>query len=129
MLRLERVDPSTVEAALGFDVDLPAIAVLGTDNGEVVGSGGLAWGGGKAWIWFKMLASRPSYAVPIVRETQRMLRRAVQLGETEVFTPHDDQQPHSEKLLRMLGFEATEETLRLDRDYVIWRWSAVRWQN
>lgn len=125
-LQLQRVDPATVEAALGFEVDLPAVAVLGTDEGAVVGSGGLAWGMGKAWIWFKMLESRPSYAVPIFRETQRMLRRAVQLGETEVFTPRDEDKPQSEKLLRMLGFEPTDEILRLDRDYLIWRWSAAR---
>lgn len=126
MLQLRRVDPATVEAALGFEVDMPAVAVLGTDEGVVVGSGGLAWGKGKAWIWFKMLASRPSYAVPIFRETQRMLRRAVQLGETDVFTPRDDAEPHSEKLLRMLGFEPTDEIMRTDRDYVIWRWSVAR---
>lgn len=123
MLSIERADPKAVEVALAIDIDMPAVAVVGMDDGRVVGSGGLAWGGGRAWIWFKMLQSQPSYAVPIVRETKRMLRRAVQLGETAVFTPRDDAEPHSDKLLRLLGFEPTDETLRLDRDYLIWRWS------
>lgn len=124
MLQLQRVDPATVEAALGFEVDLPAVAVLGTDEGAVVGSGGLAWGGGRCWLFFSMLQSKPSYALPIIRETRRMLRRAVQLGETEVFTPRDADKPHSMKLLVLLGFEPVETMMIRGQEFDIWRWSA-----
>lgn len=103
--RIVSADPRSVEIALDCVIDLPAVAVIGLDDGHPVGSGGLAWGGGKAWIWFKMVQSKPSYAVAIVRATRKMLRRAAQLGETAVFTPRDINEPMSEKLLTMLGFE------------------------
>ena len=48
LMTIKSVDPATVEVALACKVDLPAVAVLGTDEGRVVGSGGLAWGGGRA---------------------------------------------------------------------------------
>ncbi len=126
MLQLQRADPATVEAALGFEVDMPAVAVLGTDNGAVVGSGGLAWGGGRCWIFFKMVSSKPSYAVPIIRETKRMLKRAVQLGEREVFTPRDAGEPHSMKLLMLLGFEPVETMTIRGEQFDVWCWSADR---
>lgn len=98
---------------------MPAVAVIGLDGETVVGSGGLAWGAGRAWIWFKMTQMRPSYAVPIFRATRTMLRRAVQLGESEVFTPRDAQAPMSEKLLTMLGFEFAE----MQDGVEIWKWT------
>lgn len=120
MIRIISADPRTVEVALEAVIDLPAVAVVGVDGDEIVGSGGLAWGGGKAWIWFKMLRSRPGYAAPIVRATRKMLRRAIQLGEREVFTVRDASQPMSEKLLKMLGFvlDGTEQGQE------IWKWTA-----
>lgn len=118
-IQFVRVPPETVEIALGIVVNMPAVAVLGIDDGQVVGSGGLAWGGGKAWIWFKMLASKPSYSVPIFRATKAMLRRAVQLGETAIYTPRDANEPMSEKLLTMLGFELAE----MQDGVEIWKWA------
>lgn len=118
MIRIVSADPRTVEVALSVSIDMPTIAVLGWDGEEVVGSGGLAWGGGRAWIWFKMSKSRPEYAAPIVRATKKMLRRAVQLGEREVFTPRDAREPRSEKLLRLLGFEMFGE----EQGEEIWVW-------
>lgn len=122
MLKIIRADPKTVEAALGFDVDMPAIAVLGVDHGKVVGSGGLAWGRGKCWLWFAMPISKPGYAVAVLREARRLLKRAVQLGETSVFTPRDDEFPRSAKLLQMLGFERDGSMVAFDRQMEVWRW-------
>lgn len=84
---------------------MPAVAVVGMDDGQIVGAGGLAWGQGVAWIWFKMVQKRPAYALPIIRATRRMLRRAVQLGASEVYTRRDADEPSSKKLLTTLGFE------------------------
>lgn len=123
MLSIVSADPRSVEAEFGVAVDLPAVAVLGLDSGEIVGSGGLAWGEGRCWIWFTMQRTKPGYAVPILRATQRMLRRAVQLGETQVFTPREADKPRSEKLLRMLGFEMIGHEMRLGQNMEIWRWS------
>lgn len=105
MLKLIRVPPETVETALGVSITMPAVAVLGVDEGRIVGSGGLAWGAGRSWIWFRMTERKAAYAVPIVRETRRMLRRAAQLGEAAVFTARDQHEPASQKLLQILGFE------------------------
>lgn len=117
--RIVAADPRTVEAALSVDIDLPAVAVLGMDGDEVVGSGGLAWGGGRCFIWFKMVRKDRRYAPAIVRATKRMLRKAVQLGETEVFTPRDPSEPMSEKLLTILGFTFAGE----EQGQELWKWS------
>lgn len=116
--QIVRADPAQVEHSLGAAITMPAVAVLGLDDGRVVGSGGLAWGGGRAWIWFKMLESKPGYAVPIVRATKMMLKRAAQLGDGEVFTPRDADEPMSEKLLTMLRFEM----FAIENDREIWVW-------
>jgi len=122
-LQIISVDPALVEVEMGVNIDLPAVAVVGVDGGEVIGSGGLAWGGGRAWIWFKMRRSRPQYAVPIVRATKRMLRKAVQLGETEVFTPRDASEAMSRKLLMTLGFEHYADEPTASGEMVeVWRW-------
>lgn len=117
-----RADPRNVSVALAVDVDMPAVAVLGIDDGRVVGSGGLAWGNGRCWIFFKMTESKPQYAVPIIRETRRMLKRAVQLGEAYVYTPRDDE-PHSKKLLELLGFEFYGMEQARGRTVEVWRWA------
>lgn len=121
MIRIVSADPKAVEVALSVAIDMPAVAVLGWDGDEVVGSGGLAWGGGRAWIWFKMVRSKPEYAAPIVRATRKMLRRAVQLGETEVYTPRDTREPRSEKLLNLLGFEM----FGIEQGEEIWVWRPI----
>lgn len=123
-LSIVSADPRSVEASFGVEVDLPAVAVLGFDEeGHVVGSGGLAWVGGRCWIFFTMRVTKPDYAVPIFRATKRMLKRAVQLGETQVFTPREADKPRSEKLLRMLGFEMIGHGVLLGQQMEIWRWS------
>jgi hypothetical protein len=123
VLEVVRADPRSVEVAFGVEVDLPAVAVLGIEDGEVVGSGGLAWGGGKCWLWFAMPGTKPGYSVPVFRAAKRLLKQAVQLGESTVFTPRDDAFPRSEKLLRMLGFKQTGESIAtLGREMELWRW-------
>lgn len=104
-LRILPADPSLVEVALDLVIDMPAVAFVGQDDDELVGSGGLAWGHGRCWIWFKMLNIRPCYAVAIFRAAKRLLRKARQLGETEVFAIRDPQYETSQRLVRAVGFE------------------------
>lgn len=118
-LQIVRADPAQVEHSLGAVITMPAVAVLGIDDGRVVGSGGLAWGGGRAWIWFKMMESKPAYAVPIIRATRQMLKRAAQLGDGVVYTPRDAGEPMSGKLLTMLGFEL----FAIEQGIEVWKWS------
>jgi hypothetical protein len=103
MLEIKQVPPTFPN--IGVKVDLPALAFVGVDDGEVVGSGGLAWGQGKCWIWLDVRKSRPEYAIPLMRKTKALIRIARQFGETEVFTPRDANYPTSRKLLTALKFE------------------------
>lgn len=103
MIEIRQVPPTYPN--IGVKVDLPALAFVGIDDGEVIGSGGLAWGGGRCWIWLDVQKPKPSYAIPVMRKMRDLIRKARQLGEPEVFTPRDTQYPTSEKLLTVLGFE------------------------
>jgi len=107
-LRIVQVDPKTVRAVEGLNIDLPVLAFVGIDDDAIVGSGGLAWGGGRCWLWLSVLKSDRSYGVPIMRAMKRLVRKASQLGETQVFTPRDAQFETSERLLKVLGFELAE---------------------
>lgn len=103
-LEIVQVDPSSVQAIEGIRIDIPAVAYIGIDDGEVVGSYGLAWGGGRCWIWLRLPNGRPHYALTVMRRTKALLAKAWQLGETEVFSPRDAEYSTSEKLLTVLGF-------------------------
>jgi hypothetical protein len=104
MLQIHQVPPSAIEVAEGIKIDMPAVAYIGIDDGVVVGSYGLAWGQGRCWAWLRLDKPKASYGLTIARKMKDLMRKARQLGETEVFTPRDAQYPTSEKLLKTLGF-------------------------
>ncbi|MBZ9873076.1 hypothetical protein LB542_19705 [Mesorhizobium sp. BR1-1-9] len=108
MLTIHPADPYSVAVALNVVIDWPAVAYVGIDDDDFVGSGGLAWGGDKCWLWFQVSKPKPEYARPVLKMAQRMLRKAVQLGETEVYTVRDQTYPSSTKLLKLVGFELSE---------------------
>lgn len=103
-LEIRQVPPSDVEMMEGIRIDMPALAYVGIDNGEIVGSGGLAWGRGRCWVWLRVERSSPQYAIPLMRKTKELINKAWQFGEAAVFTPRDAQYESSEKLLTVLGF-------------------------
>lgn len=119
-LEVVQVSPSTVEEVEGVIIGIPAVAYVGVDNGAVVGSCGLAWGNRRCWIWLQFIASKPTYAITVYRKARMLLRKALQLGETQIFTPRDAQYKTSEKLLTKLGFRlyAIEE----GREVWIYEW-------
>lgn len=123
MFTITRADPATVEVAMQARIDLPAVAVVGTDNGRIVATGGLAWGEGRCWLWFKSTEDRGRNAVAIVRSARRLLKCAVQLGETEVFTPRDVNEPRSAKLLTLVGFQFHGHEIVRGQDAEVWRWA------
>ena len=108
MLIILPADPQQVAVALDVVIDWPAVAYVGIDDGEFVGSGGLAWGADRCWLWLQVSQPKPEYARPVLRMARLMLRKAVQLGETEVYTVRDAQYPSSAKLLKLVGFELSE---------------------
>lgn len=121
-LQVIQVHPSTVEAVEGVIIGVPAIAYVGVDDGKVVGSCGLAWGGGRCWIWLQFVAdTKPAYALTVYRKARVLLAKALQLGEIQVFTPRDAQYPTSEKLLKRLGFHLYE----IENDQEVWRYEWV----
>lgn len=118
MLEIIQVHPSFVEIAEGIRIDMPALAYIGRVGDEIVGSGGLAWGGGRCWIWLQVAKTDPSYALPVFHKTKALLAKARQLGEREVFTPRDAQYPTSQKLLTVLGFHQ----YAVEKGIEVWRY-------
>lgn len=104
MLRIEPCDPRAVEVALDFVFDLPAVAVIGTDDGRVVGTGGLAWSGGRCLLWFATVDPKPKYARTVLRMAEQMKRKAKQFGETAIYAHRDPRHASSLRLLKLTGF-------------------------
>lgn len=90
----------------GLVVDMPAFAKAAIDGDDLLAVWGLAWSREphRCWLFFHVENYRPGFGFVIRREARKCLRHAVQLGESEVFTPRDTQFPTSEKLCRMVGF-------------------------
>lgn len=105
MVHLVTVDPRTVEIALDVSIDMPAVAMIGIENGEIVGTGGLAWGKGRCWIWFHVTQPKPAYGLVAFKAFRRLMNRARQLGETEIYAVRDPKYTTSERLCRLCGFE------------------------
>lgn len=105
MLQIIPVHPRAVEVALNMEIDLPAVAFVGIDEDEIIGTGGLAWGKGRCWLWFALAKPDRKYATAIIRKCRQVLKKARQLGETEVYTIRDPEFDTSERLCRFCGFE------------------------
>lgn len=105
MMQILPVDPHKVEVALEIEIDMPAIAYVGIDEGSFIGSCGLAWGHGRCWLWFQTSNARPRHALQILRHTDVLISKARQFGETEIFTVRDTRFETSSRLLEMTGFE------------------------
>lgn len=118
MLQIIQVPPNAVEMAQGVKIDIPALAYVGIDDGEIIGSGGLAWGGGRCWVWLHLPARKPRYAIALMHQAKAMLGKARQLGETAVFTPRDAEYPTSDKLLTVLGFRF----FAMENNTEVWRY-------
>lgn len=105
MLTILPADPCSIKVALNIEIDLPAVAAIGLDDGKAVGTGGLAWGGGRCWLWFATVDTKPHYARPVLQMARTMLRKARQLGEPAVYTIRDPNFDTSSRLLKLTGFE------------------------
>jgi len=104
-MQIVPVDPRAIEVAFGVEIDMPAVAVVGIEGETVIGSGGLAWGGGKCWLWFTAPNGEKRHALAIWRAAERLKRKARQLGETEIWTIRDTQYETAKRLLEATGFE------------------------
>jgi hypothetical protein len=104
MLTIHNVDPYSVAVALDVVIDIPAVAYVGIDDDALVGSGGLAWGNERCWLWFTTLEQKREYARPVLQWARRLLKKAAQLGETWVYTIRDPQFATSSRLMKLTGF-------------------------
>lgn len=96
--------PKPVNVA-GFNVDLPAYLVVAMNGAEVAGAGGLAWSNGRCWLFLETVQPVPFARFRIISEARKMMRKAAQLGETEVYVARDRSFSTSARLLRLLKFE------------------------
>ena len=99
------IDPREIVKSAGLDVDLPVTARAAIEGEELLAVWGLAWSPGRCWLWLHVERSEPKHAFTVIREAKRMLKRAAQLGETEVYTPRDASRETSANLLKLVGFE------------------------
>ena len=99
------VDRDVLRELVSPDISLPVSGYLAIEDERLIGSFGLTWGRGKCWLWFGHSEETRKHPFMVVRWAKRLLRQAVQLGETEVYTARDTRQERSAKLLGLLGFE------------------------
>lgn len=117
MVTVVPVNPRDVLRMAGIHVDLPTFALAGVDENGPIAIGGLAWNGGRCWLFFTMQRNEPQYRFKVISSAKRLFRQARQLGETEIYTPRDAQFETSERLLKLLGFERVSE----ENGVEIWR--------
>lgn len=117
-VELHRVDGATVAAAVGLSIDLPVVSMVAIEDGKAISAWGLAWKERRCFLWFFVDKPHPEHLWTIVREARKMLRRAVQLGETEVFVTRDESFPSSLRLLKIMGFEPSS----VEDGKEVWRW-------
>lgn len=122
MISVVTVDPRDVVRAAGLTIDLPVYAKAAIEDDELLAVWGLAFDGGRTWMFFHVENYRPGCGLIIRREARKCLRHAVQLGAHEVFTPRDEQFETSERLCTMLGFEF----YAVERGSEVWRWQDSR---
>ena len=121
--RVELLPVDSTDLSLMYEgrFDFPLIAVAGMESGKhMIGFGGLAWVDGKCWLWVDYVDMKRTHPMVMVRAAQRMLRKAWQLGETEVRARRDvGLEPLSEKLLMLLGFTKLSGDEKTE-DWVTW---------
>lgn len=102
------ITATDVAELYGARAGVPVIAVAAMDDlkkAKLWGVGGLAWDHGRCWLWLDFVDMKRTHAITVVREAQRMLRKAWQLGEREVWALRESGvEPLSDKLLKLLGF-------------------------
>lgn len=103
----------------GRVIEFPALAWVGESGGEVVGTGVLGFHGGCGWLFFDTGKPCGGAGLVAVRWARKLLQTAVALGVDRVHVTRDDRFATSEKLLRLLGFEKTDETFQ---NQEVWVW-------
>lgn len=103
-MNLHRVDGVTVARATGLDVNLPVVAMVAMEDEQAIAAWGLAWHDSRCWLWLFLENPKPEYRWIVMREARKMLKRAAQLGNSEVYTVRDFEVETSARLLTILGF-------------------------
>lgn len=115
-----RIDAADVAGLYMGKVDFPVIAYAGMERGKrLIGVGGLAWLDRRCWLWLDHCDMKHRHPLVVVRWAKRMLDKAAQLGEAEVWARREKGiEPLSAELLTLLGFvRVTDEDAIED-----WKW-------
>lgn len=120
MVEVRTVSGNVARAMSGLEIDLPVICRIGIKDDEVIAVGGLAWGHGRCWLFFSVEDGKAKGIVrQALAECETLKRKAIQFGATEIFTPRDANYPTSERLLKLAGFERTDEVVN---EFEVWQW-------
>jgi len=110
MIEVLSVNPRMAPNVAGLIIDMPVVCKVGIANGQVIASGGLAWGKGRCWIWFVAEDGlTKGHGMTAIRQCRKMLAKAKQLGESTVYAIRDSNFETSERLLTLAGFHKTDE--------------------
>lgn len=110
-LTIRRATLSETMQVCGVIAALPVASWVGEFEGKPVGAGGLAWRFSRCWLWFNVVDSRPQFALPAIRQARKLMAMAKALGEDTIYVSRDPDAPTSGKLLRLMKFKPTGETL------------------
>lgn len=112
MIEVLSVNGIAGKALSGLEIDMPVVMKVGMEDGRMIACGGLGWSGGRCWLWLHVEnEASERIGIKVIREARKMLRKAAQLGEEIVYTPRDSSYETSERLLKMVGFEKTDEVI------------------
>ncbi len=120
MIEVFPVHPDAIAVALNITIDMPAVAYVAVEDETFIGSGGLAWGKGRCWVWFTVTGEpKPHYGLLTVLQARKMRAKAKQLGESAVYAIRDPQFETSARLMKLAGFvfhavEDENEVFRCD---------------
>jgi len=118
MIEVVSVNPKMAPQVAGLVIDLPVVCKVGIADGQVIASGGLAWGKGRCWIWFVAEDGlTKGHGITAIRQCRKMLAKAKQLGESTVYALRDAKYETSERLLTLAGFMKTDE---IDAGQEVW---------
>jgi hypothetical protein len=111
MVDVQSIGGSVAKRLSGLDIDLPVICRVGVSDDRVIALGGLAFWDGRCWLFFHVDNPPKGIIRQALIECDLLLRKAAQLGETEVRTTRDKRYGSSERLLKIAGFIKTDEVL------------------
>lgn len=103
------------------NVSYPVIGYSAIEGEKLRAIWALVWVNGRCWLEFTAFDMPRYIARYVVQQARFMLRKAQQVGETEVFCLRDASKVRSAKLLSLVGFELSGMAFGTDT-VEVWSW-------